>query len=266
MSTARWLAEARRAADRPRAAGRVPLWLDPGGGPIEVGSIDDAVAARMRRVLPITPHAGGWCLSQGQRALDAAARWLLAHDLGVHRRPERLAVVPAGGGAPIASVERGVVRVLGIATVAVHLIGVDADGERVWVQQRSLDKATDPGMWDTLMGGQVAHDETVQGALVRETMEEAGLDAGAFASLDAAPPVVVRRPVREGEMVERIDVFVATLAPGMAPKDLDGEVVAFDCLAPAALASRHAAGDFTLEATLIHGAWLERHHPALLAD
>jgi len=26
----------------------------------------------------------------------------------------------------------------------------------IWVQQRALDKANDPGLWDTLMGGMVS--------------------------------------------------------------------------------------------------------------
>ena len=32
---------------------------------------------------------------------------------------------------------------------------------RIWVQQRAFDKSTDPGLWDTLMGGQVAAGETI---------------------------------------------------------------------------------------------------------
>lgn len=276
-TAAHWLAEARRAADRPRAAGRVPLWFGAADRAVEIGSLDEAVARRVQAAaLPLAPHAGpavqaaraeGWRIDGGQAELDAIAEWLIAHGICSRRRDERLAVEPvsgAAGGAAVATVERGVVRVLGVATVAVHLVGLAADGERVWVQQRAFDKATDPGRWDTLMGGQVAHGETVQSALVRETLEEAGLDATAFASLVPAPAVRVRRPVAEGEMVERVDVYVARLAPAMVPRNLDGEVAAFDLLTPPALAARLAAGAFTLEATLIHGAWLERHHPDLL--
>ena len=72
----------------------------------------------------------------------------------------------------IGQVERGAVRPLGIATQAVHLVGHAADG-RIWVQQRALNKANDPGLWDTLMGGMVSAADTVATALVRETWEEA---------------------------------------------------------------------------------------------
>ena len=48
------------------------------------------------------------------------------------------------------------------------------------------------------------------------------------------------------------------LAPGVTPVNRDGEVVRFECLREQDLRSRLAAGDFTLEATLILGAELER--------
>ena len=32
-----------------------------------------------------------------------------------------------------------------------HLVGETSDGH-FWVQQRALNKANDPGQWDTLMG------------------------------------------------------------------------------------------------------------------
>jgi hypothetical protein len=51
-------------------------------------------------------------------------------------------------GQRLGTVERGAVRVLGLATQAVHLVGVAPDG-RHWVQQRALDKPNDPGLWDT---------------------------------------------------------------------------------------------------------------------
>jgi hypothetical protein len=58
-------------------------------------------------------------------------------------------------------------------------------------------------------------------------------------------------------MDERIAVFRAVLREDVAPTNRDGEVVRFDCLEEPALRSRLAAGEFTLEATLILGAELE---------
>ena len=121
-----------------------------------------------------------------------------------------------------------------------------------------MTKSTDPGRWDTLMGGQLAAGETIADALARETMEEAGLDLSDLRGLTPAPPLLLRRPVREGYMVERISVFRAIVPAGVVPINRDGEVDRFECLEPSALARRLAAGEFTLEATLILGAELER--------
>ena len=138
-----------------------------------------------------------------------------------------------------------------------HLIGRDGAG-RTWVQLRAATKSTDPGRWDTLMGGQVAAGETIADTLARETLEEAGLDVAALRDLERCDPVVLRRPVREGYMVERIEVFRALVPDGVVPANRDGEVERFEALADDELVDRLAADAFTLEATLILGAELER--------
>ena len=58
------------------------------------------------------------------------------------------------------------------------------------------------------MGGQVAAGESVDDALARETVEEAGLALAELRELGQRPPLI-RRPVTEGYMVERIEVFRA---------------------------------------------------------
>ena len=169
--------------------------------------------------------------------------------LGSTWRDELLAVTDASG-TPHARVERAAVRPLGIATRAVHLVGV-ADNGSVWVQQRALDKATDPGLWDTLMGGLQSADESDAQTLERETWEEAGLRLADLADLHAAGRLVVRRPVADGYMVEHIEVFAAIVPDGRVPINRDGEVARFECLDPAALQRRIENGEFTLEAALI---------------
>ena len=150
------------------------------------------------------------------------------------------------------------VRPLGIATHAVHLVGRTPDGA-LWVQQRALDKATDPGLWDTLMGGLVAAGESIADTLRRETEEEAGLDVAALEDLAPAGRLT-RAPSR---------VAMATwssTSPSSrrwcrrqwSPENRDGEVARFECLAPAAVLERLRAGAFTLEAALILVAALRR--------
>ena len=256
-----WLRAARARADAAPLAPRVPLSLAAAAAAASahrIGSIEPALAERMGAArLPIAAHAAGFCIAApAAKSLVAIARWLHAEKIAAHWRDELLAIVDDEG-RTVGAIERGVVRVLGIATEAVHLVGVDARGA-TWVQKRAMSKSTDPGLWDTTMGGQVAAGERVGTTLMRETMEEAGIEIAALSDLVHASPIVIRRPVREGYMVERIEIFRGIVPDGVVPANRDGEVERFERLEDRALVGRLATGEFTLEATLILGAELER--------
>ena len=164
-------------------------------------------------------------------------------------RNELLSVTDQAGNA-VACIERAAVRPLGITTHAVHLIAHAPNGD-AWVQQRALDKATDPGLWDTTMGGLVSAGESIGQTLARETWEEAGLHIEALQDVAPRGRFTVRRPVDNGYMVEHIHVYSATVPAGLAPLNQDGEVVAFECVPREVLTQRLLAGQFTLEAGLI---------------
>ncbi|MEO8082072.1 MAG: NUDIX domain-containing protein [Caldimonas sp.] len=276
-----WLTRARAAASAPPLRPREPLYLDVDGRTSLVGSIEpalagwllaagmplrpmqfaagDAAAGAVAKVVAgavdfeIASGTDGWQVDASTaESLAAIAGWLRDAGLAGRWRNELLAVVDSEERA-IAAIERSVVRVLGLTTYAVHLVGFAFDDRRVWVQQRAFDKATDPGLWDTLMGGQVAADETIETALRRETWEEAGLDVATLLDLRRGEPVTIRRPVAEGYMVEHLDVYTARLPEGVKPCNQDGEVEKFECLAAAVLEARLARGEFTLEASLILG-------------
>ena len=251
-----WLERARAAAAAPPLAVRAELRLGAAGPAI--GSIEPALAERMGAAeLPILRRGQAWAVEgSSDAALAQIARWLHRELRCPPWRDELLPVVD-GEGRQLAVVERSVVRVLGLRTFAVHLVGRSPDGG-FWVQQRAFDKATDPGQWDTLMGGQLAAGETTDVTLERETWEEAGLGLAELTALSRAADLTVRRPVAEGYMDEQIAVFGAVLAAGAMPANRDGEVIRFECLREAPLRERLAAGAFTLEATLILGAELER--------
>jgi 8-oxo-dGTP pyrophosphatase MutT (NUDIX family) len=158
-------------------------------------------------------------------------------------------------------VERAVVRPLGIATKAVHLIASAPDG-RMWVQQRSLRKPNEPGRWDTLMGGMVSAADDLPQALARETWEEAGLRLDQLQALTYGGCVGFRRPSGGdgneqdiGYTVEDIDWFHAVLPESVVPQNQDGEVEQFVLLERAALSSMLEQGLFTLEAALVIAAF-----------
>jgi 8-oxo-dGTP pyrophosphatase MutT (NUDIX family) len=250
-----WLERARAAASAPPFAHRAELRVGV-DGPV-IGSIEPALAERIGGAgLPLRRRAQAWAVEgSSDAALAQIARWLHREWLSPPWRDELLPVVDAQG-RQLAAIERSVVRVLGLRTFAVHLVGRSPDGG-FWVQQRAFDKASDPGQWDTLMGGQLAAGETTEATLERETWEEAGLGIAELTALSRAADLTVRRPVAEGYMDEQIAVFRAVLAAGVMPANRDGEVVRFECLPEAPLRERLAAGAFTLEATLILGAELE---------
>jgi 8-oxo-dGTP pyrophosphatase MutT (NUDIX family) len=167
-------------------------------------------------------------------------------------RNELLDVLPnVAGGEPIAVIERGVMRPLGLITQAVHLSGWSEDG-KLWVARRSLTKATDPGMWDTLVGGLVSAGEPAELALERESDEEAGLDPIDIQSRTPLRKIArMQRQIPEGYQCEEVLTCECVLTNGTIPKNRDGEVMEIDCFTPARIYEMLLAGDFTLEASIV---------------
>ncbi|MBY0409135.1 MAG: NUDIX domain-containing protein [Burkholderiaceae bacterium] len=266
-----WLVGARQLAHQPARSPRQPLRV---AGQV-VGSVAEGFLSKisLRRLLDkryklsSSEHCGAsaWSLDLPSEAagdadihpttdaLNTLAAALRDAGLCGPWRDEQLAVTnPAGE--VIGTVERGAVRVLGVATRAVHLVGLAPDG-RMWVQKRSMTKPNNPGLWDTLMGGMVSAADSLPQALARETWEEAGLHVDALADVAYGGHVLFSRPSREGcgagFMVERIDWFRAQVPQGMQPENQDGEVEYFELLPLDAVRQRVAQGQFTLEAGLV---------------
>ncbi len=259
-----WHRDLQARLDRPPAQPRLPLhWR---GQP--VGSVEPAWAAALLRARPeaaaLLHVDAGTAALQGHDLDTTFARLAVAMraaGLAGRWRDELLAVRGAGG-AVLGRVERAAVRPLGIATHAVHLAGLAPDG-RHWLQQRSLDKATDPGRWDTLVGGMVPAADTLQAALARETWEEAGLRLEALQGLAHGGRLVQRGPAAEvagGYVVEEVDWFRAVVPAGVSPVNQDGEVLRFELADAPALARRLQDGDCTLEAAAVLAALLACPH------
>ncbi|AKQ57744.1 DUF4743 domain-containing protein [Bordetella hinzii] len=155
------------------------------------------------------------------------------------------------GTAHLGVIERAAMRPLGLLTVAVHLNAWTPD-DRLWVARRALSKSTDPGMWDTLVGGLVGSGESFDRALVRECAEEAGLEPDQIGQRGPLRTVLrMQRRLPEGYQVEALLTSTCVLAEDTRPANRDGEVMEIATLEIPEVVDRIEAGEFTLEAALV---------------
>jgi 8-oxo-dGTP pyrophosphatase MutT (NUDIX family) len=250
---AAWLAALNRKADQPPRRPRVPLWA----GEARIGSVEPDLLGRLGVPAALAEQCtrdgeSGWRIN-GELTASLHRIAVAMRDAGAAHawRDEQLAVTDEAGNV-LGTVERAVVRPLGITTFAVHLAGVVPDG-RHWVQQRSLTKPNDPGLWDTLMGGMVPACDSLAQALERETWEEAGLRMVQLTQLAHGGRIATRRPSdgAAGYVVEHIDWYRCVVPDGVTPVNQDGEVAQFRLMDGRELKDRLERDEFTLEAALI---------------
>lgn len=263
-----WQAAIQQAPLKPR----MPLWLHGA----QVGSVEESVLQQLALTAPDVwehcfqkterPDQDGYAFKAvvGQdtdATLAAVASALQRCGASGAWRNELLPVLNHQGEA-LARVERAVVRVLGMRTRAVHLVGQRPDGS-VWLQLRSFNKPNDPGLWDTLMGGTVAAGETVTQTLQRETWEEAGLNLNELPHLTQGGHFTATRPVPDGGntgyLVEDTDWYTATVPEHLTPSNLDGEVDHFELWSIGQVFEGLSAEAFTAEARWVLAQALSSH-------
>ena len=126
-------------------------------------------------------------------------------------------------------IERAAARPFGLATEAVHVNGVCAG--RMWLARRSPTKATDPGMLDNMVGGGIATGLSVADTLVKESWEEAGIEAATARRATRGGRVELLREVAEGVQCEVIHVYDLEVSSDFTPRNQDGEVTEFRSVA-----------------------------------
>jgi len=260
VSVPDWVARSRAIACAPPLQPREALYVaGQAVGSVQRGLLFDLGLDHLQAMgIDVVQRDAAWWLQaeagdSATLALNRLAQVLRADGRCGPWRNEQLAVRNPEGEC-IATVERGAVRVLGIPTEAVHLVGVAPDG-RLWVQQRAADKAMFPNRWDTLMGGMVSAGDSPDTALARETWEEAGLRLAALEDLRYGGFFELAQPSDEGDgcgyIHERIHWYVVTVPDGVAPDNQDGEVQGFALLAPEVVQAWAASEQFTPEAGLV---------------
>jgi len=206
--------------------------------------------------LTVAPPQRDAALAQMHQALHAA---------GLLRgwRDETFAVVDPATLDVLARIERAAARFWGTLSFGAHatgyVVGPDGRPAQLWIAQRALDKSTDPGLFDNLIGGGVPAGQTPAEALEREAFEEAGLLPDELRGVRPAGVLCLRRDVAEGLQHEWLHCFDLELPAGRVPHNQDGEVAGFT-LMPVAQALALASGAaMTVDAALVTIDFLLRH-------
>lgn len=230
------------------------------------------------RPLTVAGRVAGWATARATSCLAGQPGVLVDHEavhitaaprqgLSLNAVFERVAVVlrqagclrawrgelldVTGEGRHLAVLERAAFRPLGLLTKAVHLNAWSAEGE-LWLARRADTKATDPGLWDTLVGGLSGAGETLDTSLLRESNEEAGLTPPEIAARTELRVVTrMHRRLPEGYQVEDLLVSDCILADDVRPENIDGEVSEIRKVNIESLVSMLEANLITLEAELV---------------
>lgn len=156
---------------------------------------------------------------------------------------------------PLFHIERAATRHFGLTAYASHLNGLTVrNGEpHMWIARRADTKAIDPGMLDNLAAGRIARGMTPNETLIKESLEEAGINAALARTAKGAGAVRCKRAVDEGLHNEIIFVHDIELPESFIPANQDGEVAEFTCVPIAELLRRleTTPGDFTVDAALV---------------
>ena len=182
-------------------------------------------------------------INQRLRALGLIRAW----------RDEPYALPDARGQGSLARIERASARFWGTLTFGAHANGYvqDSTGRptHIWIARRALDKATDPGLYDNLVGGGVPLGQTPLQTLHREAWEEAGLHE--WPSLQAGSVLCLQRDVAEGLQNEWLFCHDIELRANQVPVNQDGEVAGFDKLPLDAALLLAAGAAMAVDAALV---------------
>ncbi|WP_028357355.1 NUDIX hydrolase [Brackiella oedipodis] len=202
-------------------------------------------------------HLNGAQLNQ---RLAEIAQQLQAHGCIRAWRNELLNVYGADQHTVLAQMERGALRPLGMLTRSIHLNAWHTDG-RIYLAKRATSKAIDPGLWDTLVGGILNAEDTLQQGLIRESFEEAGLHPR---DLQPCQPIqkaaLLRRPLPEGYQLEELYVSQCRLPDHVVLKNQDGEVSEFRTFSADEVLDLIEADQLTLEAAIVLTESLLQYH------
>jgi len=186
--------------------------------------------------------------------IEETTEHLVAEGLVAKWRNEFFAAAPRWGAKAHFKIDRGAVPFFGIRAYGVHLNGFVRDGERLmlWVGRRSPKKAVAPGKLDNLVAGGIDYAHGLFETLIKECEEEASLPPGIAKHSVPAGAVSYRMEVTHGLRDDVLFCYDLETPRDFAPKNNDGELVAFTLEdAREVLARVRASDDFKFNVNLV---------------
>ncbi len=150
-------------------------------------------------------------------------------------RGEPFDVRAAAEGPVLATLDRGAVPAFGVIGQGVHLNGLvrRADGLHVWVGIRARDKKVAPGQLDNIVAGGIPAGLSPEECLIKEAMEEAGMEAALAAQARRTGRVSYILTNDEGLRRDVLHIYDLDVPEDFTPRPNDDEVERFE-LWPAA--------------------------------
>jgi len=187
-------------------------------------------------------------------AVDGVVRALVeAGEVGRYRG-EPYPVAPLWGDAPLLKMDRGAVPDFGVRAYGVHMNGLveTADGLRMWVGKRAMDKPTGAGKLDHLVAGGQPYGIGVSDNLIKEAAEEADLPADLARQAVAVGAVSYRCERVEGLRDDVLFCYDLVVPAAFEPRNTDGEVDYFELWPIEDVVARIAeTDDFKFNAALV---------------
>lgn len=160
--------------------------------------------------------------------------------------------------------ERGLFKLLGLCSQAVHM-HIETPNGLVWMGQRALSKAENPGMLDNLAAGGLSAQENPLECALRELREEAGLHADEVDLQATGPLLRMNRSIQHGWHQETVYMFKGEVAAHWRPCNQDGEVAGFCLMTRRAAVNAVNQWRLTPDAALVT-AWMLSQRPELLQE
>lgn len=160
-----------------------------------------------------------------------AAHFLLEEGAVRGLRGEYYPVLSRWGAEPLMRLDRAVVAQFGVDAFGLHVNGFvrGADGGlSLWVARRARDREVSPGQYDNLVAGGQPIGLTLAKNLIKESWEEAGIEADLASRAVPVGALSYRMETKAGLKCDTLFLYDLELDPGFTPRNTDGEVEAFE--------------------------------------